>query len=146
MAQWPDGPGVVTFPDGRRLRGRRLRRPGAPDLSPEFAVYLVAKAPEATRGRTAGWSGATSARRAPTDDAVVALREAYERAAHERVEIACSGGVGRTGTALAAVAVLAGVAPAEAVAWVRQHYHPRAVETSWQRRWVARLPPAARSV
>ena len=46
------------------------------------------------------------------------------------------GGVGRTGTALAAISVLAGVPPAEAVAWIRRHYIRRAVETPWQRRWV----------
>ena len=74
---------------------------------------------------------------ASTSDAMAALREAYERSATERVEVACGGGVGRTGTALAAIAVLAGVPPAEAVAWVRRHYHERAVETPWQRRWVA---------
>ena len=45
----------------------------------------------------------------------------------------------RTGTALAAMAVLAGVAPDEAVDWVRARYHRRAVETPWQRRWVEHL-------
>lgn len=76
--------------------------------------------------------------RTPTsrDDAVSALREAYERSATQRVEIACGGGVGRTGTALAAIAVLAGVPSTEAVAWVRRRYNKRAVETPWQRRWV----------
>jgi len=29
----------------------------------------------------------------------------------------------------------------EAVAWTRAHHHPRAVETPWQRCWVARFPP-----
>ena len=76
---------------------------------------------------------------ASTPDAVAALREAYERSAVERVEIACRGGVGRTGTALAAVAVVAGVPPAEAVAWVRRRYDRRAAETPWQRRWVLTL-------
>ena len=47
-----------------------------------------------------------------------------------------TGGVGRTGTALAALAVLDGLDPGRAVAWVRAHYHPRAVETPWQRRWL----------
>jgi len=37
------------------------------------------------------------------------------------------------------LAVLSGVPSADAVAWVRDHYHPRAVETPWQRRWVTRL-------
>jgi protein-tyrosine phosphatase len=73
---------------------------------------------------------------ASTDAAISALREAYERSATQRVEIACGGGVGRTGTALAAIAVLAGVPGADAVAWVRRRYNRRAVETPWQRRWV----------
>jgi len=76
---------------------------------------------------------------ASTEDAVAVLREAFERAATERVEIACRGGVGRTGTALAAIAVLAGVPGPEAVAWVRARYDRRAAETLWQRRWVAML-------
>jgi protein-tyrosine phosphatase len=75
---------------------------------------------------------------ASTDEAMAALTEAYERAEHERVEVACRGGVGRTGTALAAIAVLAGVPAADAVAWIREHYEEHAVETPWQRRWVAR--------
>jgi protein-tyrosine phosphatase len=79
--------------------------------------------------------------RLPADEAgaLAALRDAHHRAAGERVEIACSGGVGRTGTALAVLAILSGVEPDEAVAWVRSHYTPRAVETPWQRRWVRRL-------
>jgi protein-tyrosine phosphatase len=74
------------------------------------------------------------------DDAHEALREAWRRAALERVEIACGGGRGRTGTALACIAVLDGVPPAQAVAYVREHYDPRAVETPWQRKYVARFP------
>ena len=77
-----------------------------------------------------------------TPDAVAALGEAYDRALTERVEVACHGGVGRTGTALAALAVLAGVPSADAVEWVRRHYHAHAVETRWQRRWVQRLGEA----
>ena len=73
-------------------------------------------------------------------DAHAALREAWARATTERVEIACGGGRGRTGTALACLAVLDGVPPAEATAFVRAGYHPRAVETPWQRRFVERLP------
>lgn len=76
--------------------------------------------------------------RLPADGAAAAdaLREAWSRAAGERVEIACSGGVGRTGTALACLAVLDGMPAGEAIAHVRRHYHPRAVETPWQRRFV----------
>jgi protein-tyrosine phosphatase len=67
------------------------------------------------------------------------LLESLRRAASERVEIACGGGRGRTGTALACLAILDGVPPAEAVTYVREHYHPRAVETPWQKRFVRRF-------
>jgi len=72
---------------------------------------------------------------ADSDDAIAALREAHRRAATERVEIACRGGVGRTGTAMAVLARLSGVPADQSVAWVRAHYNPRAVETPWQKRW-----------
>jgi protein-tyrosine phosphatase len=67
------------------------------------------------------------------------LTEAWERAASDRVEVACGGGRGRTGTALACLAVLDGVPAADAVAFVRRAYDPRAVETPWQRRFVERF-------
>ena len=51
-----------------------------------------------------------------------------------------TGGVGRTGTVIACLAVLTGLSPADAVAWARANYHRRAVETPWQRRWVTRFP------
>ena len=71
-----------------------------------------------------------------------ALREAWARAGAERVEIACAGGHGRTGTALACLAVLDGVPSREAVRYVRAHDAARAVETPGQRRFVARFPAA----
>jgi protein-tyrosine phosphatase len=57
----------------------------------------------------------------------------------ERVEIACSGGRGRTGTALACLVVLDGLPGREAIAYVRRHYDRHSVETPWQRRFVARF-------
>ena len=63
---------------------------------------------------------------------------AFARArAGQTVEIGCVGGLGRTGTVLACMAVLAGVEPSKAVTWVRRNYRPEAVETSSQERWVA---------
>jgi protein-tyrosine phosphatase len=84
---------------------------------------------------------------ADPDDAREALIEAWQRAPTQRVEVACGGGRGRTGTALACLAILDGVAPADAVGYVRRHYHRHAVETAWQRRFVTRFgdlstPPA----
>jgi protein-tyrosine phosphatase len=66
-----------------------------------------------------------------------ALAEVWQRGVAERVEIACAGGRGRTGTALACLAILDGVPGTEAVAFVREHYNPHAVETPGQRRYVA---------
>jgi protein-tyrosine phosphatase len=51
-------------------------------------------------------------------------------------EIGCLGGHGRTGTALACLAVLTGTPPDEAVGWVRQQYCDNAVETDAQRTFV----------
>jgi protein-tyrosine phosphatase len=136
ITPWPDGPGIVVFPGGRRIRGRGLRHPTPDGLAPEFGVYLLGRdpGPFEWEHRWVAWRDF----RTPdsTADALAALAAAYERAVAERVEIACNGGVGRTGTALAAVAVLAGLPSDDAVAWVRRHYHRRAVETPWQRRWV----------
>lgn len=60
------------------------------------------------------------------------------------VEIGCRGGLGRTGTVLACMAVLAGVPPAEAVEWVRGEYNVQAVETPAQEGWVSWFAERAR--
>lgn len=73
------------------------------------------------------------------DDARDALIELWRRAEAQRVEVACSGGRGRTGTALTCLAVLDGVPPQRAVAHVRGRYHRQAVETPWQQRHVRRF-------
>ena len=57
----------------------------------------------------------------------------------EVVELGCLGGHGRTGTALACLAVLAGTSPPAAVAWVRSAYCSQAVETPDQEAFVASL-------
>jgi protein-tyrosine phosphatase len=73
-------------------------------------------------------------------DAFSAVDEAWERAHDgEIVDLACLGGVGRTGTALACIAVRDGVPVSEAVEWVRAHYVRRAVETDEQRALVERF-------
>jgi protein-tyrosine phosphatase len=83
--------------------------------------------------------------RSPSE-AESAFVEAHIRAAAgARVEIACGGGKGRTAAALACVAQIAGIDADHAVAWVREHYDARGVETPWQRRYVRRFtPPAVR--
>lgn len=140
MGAWPTGAGVVDLPDGRRIRGRGLRRSRddkQPD--PEFGVYLLSRDPGVTtwHARWVRWRdfGLPSS----TGDAVAALRETHARSATERVEIACGGGVGRTGTALTVLAVMSGIAVDDAVEWVRDNYHLGAVETRRQRRWISEV-------
>jgi protein-tyrosine phosphatase len=126
---------LVTLPGGARVRGRRLRDREDPA---DFALLLADGPVPDWPYRRIRWPDFWI----PTDqdDALDALREAHRRAlAGERVEIACRGGVGRTGTALAALAVLDGLSPRAAVPWVRSAYHPRAVETPWQRWWLRRV-------
>jgi protein-tyrosine phosphatase len=68
------------------------------------------------------------------------IRAALERArAGERVEVACIGGHGRTGTVLACMAILSGVPAEEAVSWVRATYCPRAVQEPSQQYWIDRF-------
>ncbi|MFF4382764.1 protein phosphatase [Kitasatospora sp. NPDC001547] len=138
-ATWdPTAPGVLRLPSGRLLRGRGLSRPLPPGPQPTFGLYLLGRRPQTFDwpSRWVRWPDF----RLPADraDAADAFREAWDRSATERVELACAGGRGRTGTALACIAVLDGVPPTEAVAYVREHYSRHAVETPWQRKFVER--------
>lgn len=135
----PDGVGVLRLPSGRLVRGRGLRRPLPDGPTPTFALYLLGNPPAdiAWSSRWVRWPDFWL----PTDrtQAADAFREAWERATTERVEVACGGGRGRTGTALACLAVIDGVPADQAVSFVREHYSRHAVETPWQRRFVARF-------
>ena len=138
----PAGPGVMRLPSGRLVRGRGLRGPEPEGLPPTFGVYLLGRPPPAVawEARWLRWPDF----RLPADPDQVrrTLAEAWQRAAAGRVELACTGGRGRTGTALACLAILDGVPAAGAVTYVRRHYHRRAVETPGQRRFVARWTAA----
>lgn len=140
MEPWDESaPGVLRLPSGRLVRGRGLRNPLLAGPPPQFALHLQGRPPPpvAWESRWLRWRDWWL----PADPAEArqALAELWQRAAGERVEVACSGGQGRTGTALACLAILDGVAPADAVAYVRERYNPRAVETPWQRRYVTRF-------
>ena len=140
MSQWDGGAaGVMSLPSGLRVRGRGLRNELPQGPEPDLGVYLLGHepAPVPWESRWVRWPDF----RLPSDRAMlrVVLLEVVERAADERVEIACAGGRGRTGTALACLAVLDGVPAEQAVAYVREHYDAKAVETPWQRRFVRRF-------
>ncbi|MEV0372928.1 protein-tyrosine phosphatase family protein [Streptomyces sp. NPDC050636] len=132
-------PGVLRLPSGRLVRGRALRRPLPAGPTPTYAVYLLGKQPPEVpwEVRWLRWPDF----RLPSShtQAQAILGEAWGRADAERVEIACGGGRGRTGTALACLAVLDGVPADQAVEFVRGNYDHRAVETPWQSRYVRRF-------
>jgi hypothetical protein len=131
-ADWQDQTGVVTLPRGALVRGRRLADHATPA---DFALVLAEGPVPDWPCRRVRWPDFGVP--ADSDDALDAFRDAHRRAyAGERVEVACRGGTGRTGTALAALAVLDGLSPGEAVTWVRSSYNRRAVETISQRRWL----------
>ncbi|MBM7439429.1 protein-tyrosine phosphatase family protein [Streptomyces sp. HB132] len=135
----PAGEGVLRLPSGRLVRGRGLRRPLPAGPEPTFALHLLGGPPPAVawESRWLRWPDF----RLPADREAArsVLEEAWSLTRDERVEVACEGGRGRTGTALACLAVLDGVPAEQAVAYVRRNYHPRAVETPWQRRYVKRF-------
>ena len=109
---------------------RRVDDPGR-----SFGLYLDARWQPSWPADLIEWSDLGL-----PDDAESAARkieDAFMRARRgELVEIGCVGGSGRTGTVLACMAALAGVPPAEAVAWVRHAYKAEAVETVEQEEWV----------
>jgi hypothetical protein len=125
----PGAYGVMALPSGRLVRGRGLRidNPYKPD--PEFAVYVVGSDLYGVTWdyRWVDWPDYGL----PANPAELRerLSEALARSSAERVEVGCTGGRGRTGTALACLAVLDGLPAADAVAYVTQHYSPDAVET-----------------
>jgi rhodanese/phosphatase family protein len=142
--------GAITLPDGTPVRGRGRRGPMPPGPHPTYGLYL-GRPPDRQRrrlfrARGPAWRPDWPADwidwpdfRTPRDDraAADAIHHAFRLArSGQRVEVACGGGVGRTGTVIACMAVLAGHPAPDAVGWARAHYTPRAVETRGQRRWV----------
>lgn len=141
--------GAIRLPDGTPVRGRGRREPLPDGPPPEFGLY-PGRAPDRPdrllRWRTpwrpdwpaewVDWPDFGTPR--DGDRAAAAIVRAYRLAVDgRRVEVACGGGVGRTGTVIACMAVLAGHPPGHALAWTRRNYRRRAVETRGQRRWIA---------
>jgi hypothetical protein len=134
-----DAPGVMVLPSGRLVRGRGLRNGPPAGPEPTYGVYLLGKEPPAVpwESRWVRWPDLWLP--SDRDDARTVFAEALARSATERVEFACAGGRGRTGTALACLAVLDGVPADHAVEFVRRKYDRRAVEMPWQKRFVRRF-------
>ena len=132
---------IVNLPDGTVVyaQGRLGLVPLTQSPEPDYAVYLDERwdgDPEVTWPyRMITWPDFGS----PEDvsELFEVIGDLYARAqAGEVVQIACYGGLGRTGTVLACLAVCAGVQFNDAVGWVRANYDRRAVETNEQARLV----------
>jgi hypothetical protein len=131
-------PGVMRLPSGRLVRGRGLSRPLADGPLPTLGIYLLGRQPPTVSWESRWLLWPDFRLPAEAERVLPLLTEAWRRAPTERVEFACAGGRGRTGTALACLAIIDGVPSSEAVSYVRKHYDPSAVETLQQRRYVAR--------
>ncbi len=126
----------IQFPDGTRVRASAITARDADDGWREFGFYCDAAWQPDWPAVTIDWPdfGVPS----QPETAALQITDAFDRAKRgERVEVGCLGGLGRTGTVLACMAVLAGVPRTEAVDWIRQHYRAEAVETVEQTAWVA---------
>jgi protein tyrosine phosphatase len=145
----------VALPDGTVIlaTGRLDLVPSRRPRNPDFALYLDHRWGEDPDViwpfRLVGWEDFGL----PGDEAEIftAITDLSHRArAGELVEVACYGGLGRTGTVLGCLTVLAGVSPhfpgsrssissSGALVWVRSHYHPSAVETADQEALIERF-------
>jgi hypothetical protein len=72
-------------------------------------------------------------------DMLEAMRAAPDGAYH----IGCKAGLGRTGTAMACLAILAGAVEGDPVTWLRAVYNAEAIETPAQEDFVRRFARAA---
>lgn len=132
---------VVTFADGTSVVGARflVDDPYERVRPPTFGLYLDQRWAPPWDHVHLPWVdfGVPDA-----DELRVALDEVLDRSRRgEHVEVGCLGGHGRTGTALACLAVLTGTSPGEAVEWVRATYCQKAVETEEQHAFVAAFRP-----
>lgn len=148
MEQWDLTEGVVEFPSGRRIRGRSWRQPVSQNATVSVILTTAAPGEFSTHSVFEGdpdrimidWPDERLPKR--TAHATEMLRQAWELAKTERVEITCRGGVGRTGTALAMIAVFEGLAPTEAIDFIREHYNEESVKSHAQRGFLREFAPA----
>jgi hypothetical protein len=129
---------AITFDDGTQIVAVSFDAadPYRRERTPSFGLYLDDRWDPPWPHAHLDWPDFA----VPADPAAlrVALTTLLERArAGDVVEVGCLGGHGRTGTAVACLAILTGVQPDDAVAWVREHYCDRAVETGAQAAFVA---------
>ena len=133
----------VTFPDGTRIRASSIFERVEDDPERDFGLYMDAHWEPTWPSDTIDWPDFGLPSNA--ERAAAQIRGAFLRAKNgEAVEVGCLGGLGRTGTVLACMAVLVGLDAPSSIAWVRANYRAEAVETAEQEEWVAWFARRAR--
>jgi Protein-tyrosine phosphatase len=131
---------VVVLPDGTSVMAASFDAddPYTRERSPDYGLYLDRQWQPPWPHDHLDWPdfGVPES----TAPVVAALRSVLERArAGQRVEVGCLGGHGRTGAALACLAILSGPPGQEPVEWVRTAYCAEAIETPGQEMFVAKF-------
>ena len=127
----------VMLPNGAELWAVSFDAddPYTRDRRPDFGLYLDEKWAPPWQHAIVAWPDFGVP--VDLDELRDQLRTVLARAeAKDVVEIGCLGAHGRTGTALACLAVLDGIDAGVAVDWVRENYCERAVETPGQAEFV----------
>lgn len=129
----------LLFPNGQKIYGSSCHAQAEEGYVPDFGFYLdscwFSEAHQL--GIMVPWQdmGLPKIDRDHVDAAVTLACTMIERG--DIIEVGCIGGHGRTGTFLALIAMRNGVkTPEEAIAYVREHYCEKAIESSTQEWYV----------
>jgi hypothetical protein len=135
----------VTFPDGTSVYALNIDSRNGSYPPPDFGLYLDWRWRPTWNAVVIPWEDFEELE--DTASLFEQVRVAFERAKiGQWVEIGCLAGCGRTGTALACMAVLAGIPAQDAVRWVRTNYDQDAVETSDQIDLVGKFAGAIQTI
>ncbi len=122
------------------LAGQRISISGGPfDAMPEGARGLCLEA-GAERIGEAEWQLDVPDYGVPDEAGLRAILaqmlEAMRAAPNDAYHIGCKAGIGRTGTVMACLAIMAGAVEGDPVAWLRTAYFQGAIETPGQEAFV----------
>ncbi len=130
---------LIALPDGTRVTAVSFDAadPYTRDNKPDYGLYLDHRWQPPWLHDHLDWPDFGIPAEQPL---ATALQSVLDKArAGKSTEIGCLGGHGRTGTAIACLAVMTGQRADTAVDWVRATYCAKAVETAEQEAFVGRF-------
>ena len=131
---------VVIFPDRTEVTAVSFDQsdPYTRESVPDYGLYLDDRWQPPWGHDHLDWPDFGVPVNAP--QAIFMMKSAFNRARGGlRIELGCIGGHGRTGTALACMAIFSGLSPSDAVEWVRSNYCTQAIEILEQEAFVNEL-------